>query len=218
MLTRLEEHREETNNAIANIQDSLKQMANSLNASQHTPPQASTMPPRAANPSPEITTATAIESLKADIIKELAPQLIGALKEIIGASVQTAVSDAISQKLSPQQLRPTIEQILRDIQPTRVTPTSYPGPSPSEMYHMNHPMYSMPAHSPPRYNHSPPMLSQTSQHPMTYHSPQRTPHQSPDVKKVRSTSPMDETSAGPSRAQRFDESDDAPGENPSSQQ
>jgi hypothetical protein len=124
MLSRLKEHLEETNNAIANIQDSIKQMANSLSTYQHTPPaRASTMPTRAATPRPKTATATAIKSLKADIMKELAPQLIGALKEIIGASVQSTVSEAISQKLSPQQLRPTIKQILQEIQPSRVTPT-----------------------------------------------------------------------------------------------
>jgi hypothetical protein len=78
--------------------DSIQQMAKSLSTSQQTPPTR-----RTTTPSPAPTTATAIESLKADIIKELAPQLIGALKEIIGASFQSAVSDAISQKLSPPQ-------------------------------------------------------------------------------------------------------------------
>jgi hypothetical protein len=210
MLSRLKEHWDETNSAIPNIQDSTQQMADSLSTSQQTPPT------RTTTPSPAPTTATAIESLKADIIKELAPQLIGALKEIIGASVQSAVSDAISQKLYPQQqLRPTIEQILQDILPTRVTPASYPGPSPAKMLHMNHPMYSMPAHLPLRYNHSPHMLP--AQHSMT-HSPQCAPNQSPNGKKARPTSPMDDSPANPCLAQRFGVSDDAPGENPSNQQ
>jgi hypothetical protein len=211
MLSRLEEHREETNNAIANIQDSIKEMANAFQKHQPKHP-----PPMAPGPTP--TTATALESLKADIIKELAPQLIGALKDIIGATVQSAVSDAINQKLSPQQLRPTIEQILKEILPTRITPPSYQGPSPTERYHMNHSMYSMQAHPPPHYNSSPQMYSQPSpQHPMT-HSPQRTPNQSPDGKKARPTSPIENSTVSTSLEQRFDASDDAPGENPSKQQ
>jgi hypothetical protein len=134
-------------------------------------------------------------------------------------NIKYGASYAISQKLSPQQLRPTIEQILQYILSTRVTPASYPGPSPTKMFHMNHPMYSMSAHLPPRYNHSPHMLpAQTSSHhPMT-HSPQRTPNQSPDGKKARPTSPMDDSPANPCLAQHFDISNDAPGENPSNQQ
>jgi hypothetical protein len=65
MLSCLEEHWGETNNAIANIQDSIKHMANALSTYyQQTPP------PRTTAQRREPTTANAMESLKADIFKE----------------------------------------------------------------------------------------------------------------------------------------------------